>query len=93
MKKVLAIIIISVLLLSGCDEAINEGKVIDKSYEDKYVFMMPMYINGTTMFIPIEQPEEYHITIEKYNEKRNIEVRKEEYEMFDIGDYYSEERR
>lgn len=103
MKKIVIItvlILISLLVLTGCSSKITEGEVYQKEFKPEYteVRIIPMCIsNGKTMhtiMIPFtyRYPDRYIVYIKKYidNEWKtaNYYVTKEIYETVNIEDQF-----
>lgn len=104
MKKINKIIalailtIISIITLSGCGYGEKEGTIVDKKYTAAHTtHSVRAHRVGkitTTQPYTIHHPERYELYIEKEDEGKTkgcwIIVTKEEYESYQIGDYYGE---
>lgn len=104
MKKYLATLLISTVLLTGCGQKITEGEIYKKEYqpEEMITIITPMvHTNGKTSYttyIPIVSyyPERWCVWIKaiKKNSDGKYETAKyyttkEVYESCDIGDMFS----
>lgn len=72
-----------------------EGYVVSKDYEEaySYMWMMPMYTgSGRISYIPMMRhcPERYILVVDDEEKVREINVSKEIYESYEIGDYYND---
>ena len=87
------IIILLSFLLFGCEEKTKEyieisGKIIHKEYKPakSTTVLIPIFIEKTSVLVPTTKviPEKYILTAE-IPVRKNIEVSKEEYEKYIIG--------
>ncbi|MGN1012270.1 MAG: hypothetical protein ACI4ON_00345 [Clostridia bacterium] len=101
---VCALFVILVIVLSICALANytsygeRTGRIIDKRYtpEHTYTTMRTTYVGESTVSIPVTNyvGEKYEIKLEKEIEDKKksiwIDITKEEYEKYSIGDFYGE---
>ena len=97
--SILIILIIAIIIIIGCeyDYGIKQGTIIDKQYRTEYITYTytTSYVGSSIIRtpIPLHQPETYNIHIQKEEEGKTkdcwIEITKEEYEKYNIGDYYN----
>lgn len=85
-------ILILILLLATClfaceDKEPVQGIVVDK-YE-KQAWMQPVVMSTHTVFI--YHPHKYILHINMNGRLVNIAVKRDVYETYNVGDYYSEE--
>lgn len=81
-------IIIGVIVYQDIDFGTKQGIVIDKRYHSAWVQHSTSYANNGTISIPIVYPESYSIKIKKGNKQLWIDVDRNEYNQFNIGDCY-----
>lgn len=80
------------------DYGTKQGTIIDKKYNASYTTTThsTSYIGKSTISIPTTKyhPENYNIKIQKKDNGKTkecwIQITKEEYEKYKIGDYYGE---
>lgn len=70
----------------SCVNKIDSGVVIDKKYRPSYVHLQPILCGKVTTLMPIHHPESYSLIIKNDSIKRIINVNKNIYEKYNIGD-------
>jgi len=66
------ILLIILLVLTGCESEEIKGKIIDKKYCESMTMQQIMWVGKTFIMIPITYPEEYKIQIEKANRRNDL---------------------
>lgn len=98
--SILVIILITgMIILTGCeyDYGTKQGTIIDKKYNAPYTSTTYTtgHIGNSMVSIPTTRhnPENYNIKIQKEENNKTkecwIQITKEEYEKYKIGDYYN----
>lgn len=82
-NKILSLLLIPVLLFTGCEEPVNQGMEVKKEITNKYS----------------EQVQEYNFFLDKYkfvtnyyfvlDYEQEYEVDRQTYHEYEIGDYYT----
>lgn len=90
------IIGIGTVIINDIDYGVKEGVIIDKQYEPAYTYTTYTnnYVGNSTIRIPQQNyvSERYRVKIQKEIEGKEksiwINITKEEYEKYKIGEYY-----
>ena len=88
MKKILFIIVVLILLLTGCKDELIYGEVTDKWYEDSSMVPIIYTINGIAHTNWVIVPERWYIIVDDHQ----VEVAEEVYNEIEVGDYYDERK-
>jgi len=93
---IILIAIISVIIGSiknDIDYGTKQGTIVDKRYSSPYTSYTTSNARNSTIQIPRYYPETYRIKLQKRDGSKTkecwIEVPAQEYEKYNIGDYYN----
>ena len=93
------LVFIALFTLTGCTTyGEKEGKVIDKRFTPTHIVYsyIPIHAGKVTTIMPISRTvkDKYEIKIQKEENETTkecwIEVSKETYEQYEVGDYYKQ---
>ena len=70
--KALAILLLTLLLLTSCCEELHDCKIVDKSYHQAYTTLIPVYNGKFFYYITQYHPERFTLIIEGLNEKEEV---------------------
>lgn len=91
-----AIIALALMLLTGCEEPLQDMEVVDKIYKPQQVIMIPQLIGTATIMVPQVIQEKYVIVIQGtdsggHTRKLRRMVTRDEFEEIMIGDKLEQE--
>ena len=91
-----AIMALALMLLTGCEEPLQNMEVVDKIYEPERVILIPQHLGNTTIIVPHIIDEECVIVIQGTDSKGNVRelrrtVTRKEFEEIMIGDKLEED--
>ncbi len=98
--KIISILIILVMIISGCQASVTTGTVADMTYIPAHTMIIMQTVNtgsfSTTVPITTSYPDIWYVVIEGYDENNEYHqttysVSEEEYNSINIGDTYTKE--
>lgn len=90
-KSLLVVMVMCVVGFTGCSPAIKEGTIVDKEYRPSHY----TYVSVGKIITPIYNSEQYFFTVEDEIEgelqRNRIEVSCDDYNSYEVDDWYSTE--
>ena len=90
------IIALTLMLLTGCEEPLQDMEVVDKIYQPQHVIMRPQLIGTVTIVVPQVIEEKCVIVIQGTDSEGHIRklrrtVTRDEFEEIMVGDKLEED--
>lgn len=79
------VLLISLLCFTGCNQTYS-GYIIDKQYKPSQTKLITTILNKSPKLLPIHITEKYIFILDTNDA---VEVTKEDYNKYNIGDYYA----
>ncbi|QJD51766.1 hypothetical protein SEA_ASHTON_27 [Microbacterium phage Ashton] len=91
-NKLLALVAIGLLTLTGCGSSISTGTITGKTHSPAYVVSTTICtpVGKTTVCTPSTQyyPESWHFSLVNGDEEGYVYVDVDTYDNYDVGDWY-----
>lgn len=79
------VLLISLLCFTGCNQTYS-GYIVDKQYKPPQTKLITTILNKSPKLLPIHITEKYIFILDTNDA---VEVTKEDYNKYNIGDYYA----
>ncbi len=76
------------MVLTGCS-SLNHGTITGKEYRSPYVWMMPMSIGKTIIFLPEQEPAHWVLDLKSGKQTGSVDVDQPTWDRARIGQAYN----